>query len=116
MCYASRDTSPAYDMGIDDVVLLNAYSMISEYSIGDGTESVYTCDLYVVRNISLCTTESEAVIEHSTSTDIDLYTYNYENSSFIWQCTNHYEGLGAATIQGILYKNLLLSDTPVIRP
>lgn len=92
VCYASRDTSPAYGMDMDDVVLLNAYSIISEYSIVDGTESVYTCDLYVVRNISLCTIESEAVTEHSTSTDIDLYTYSYENKSFIWQCTNHYEG------------------------
>lgn len=116
VCYASRDTSPAYGMGMDDVVLLNAYSIISEYSIVDGTESAYTCDLYVVRNISLCTIESEAVTEHSTSTDIDLYTYNYENNSFIWQCVSHYEGLGAATIQGVLYKNLLLSGTPVIRP
>lgn len=113
--YVSHDVSPAYDMGIDDAVLLSAYSVISEYSTVDGTESGYACDLYIVRNTSLCTIEDTAVTEHITSTEVDLYTYNYESDCFMWQCTNRYEGVGEATIHGILRKDLLLLGTQIIK-
>lgn len=114
--YVSRDSGPACDLGLDDVILLSAYSTICEYSTVDGSESVYACELYVVRNTSFCTLEAEAILEHQAATEIDLYTYDYENDRFVYLKTNRCDGIGAATIDSLLRKDLLVSDTQVIRP
>lgn len=116
LCYVSRDASPAYDLGPDDVVFLSAYSMISEYSTVVGSESVYACELYIVRNTSLCTMQDEDILEHHASTEIDLYTYDYEEDRFIYLQTNQYNGVGAATINSLLRKDLLVSNTQVVIP
>lgn len=114
ICYLAHAVCPAYDAGPDDVIYTSAYSAISEYSVVENAESVYYCYLYVVNNTSYCSWESSAIVEHNAVTEINIYTYDYRRACFDFLRTNHYEGIGAATIDNVLQHEAFLSGMPIV--
>ena len=113
--YLSHATGPAYDAGPDAVVYTSACSRIDEYSVAQATGSVYSCYLYVVRNTSLCSWEDDAITEQNAATEIDIYSYDYDSAAFTYLQTNRYERIGAATIDGLLRHDVLLSETAITK-
>lgn len=112
--YLSHAASPLFNSEFDDgVIYISSYSTINEHSVVGDTGAVNFCYLYVVRNASLCSMDVATIIEHHAITDIDIYVYDYDRTSYSFLQTNHYEGLGAATIDSILYSEVLLSQTQI---
>lgn len=99
----------------DGVIYLSSHVKIEDFSTAEEDESVNHCYLYIVRNASICSLDSERLTEYAAETEIDIYEYNRQSGMLEYIQTNSYEDIGSATIDGILRREILLPNTPVIK-
>lgn len=99
----------------DGVIYTSGNVKIDSFSTAEDDGSVNHCYLYIVRNTSICSIDSEKITEHAAKTEIDIYEYDSQSGMLEYIQTNSYEDIGSATIDGILRREVLLTNTPVIK-